>query len=103
MDLETQEFQLDLMQSFNLKKARRRSQTAMALSAVAQGSVMVDLVLKDERAQGEKAAQPFVRVSFVVYFQVCAAAAASSTLEEVSSPLGAQPHTPPTHPDGAPP
>ena len=41
VDLEIQEFQLELWQSFSLKKAKRRSQTAITLSSLAQGSVML--------------------------------------------------------------
>jgi hypothetical protein len=69
VDLETQEFHVEIMQAQTIKKARRRAQTAIALSQLAQGSVMRELSLRDDAAVGERATTPFVRVSFVAYFQ----------------------------------
>ena len=69
VDLEMQEFQLELMQSFSLKKTRRRSAHSLTLSQLAQGSVILEINLKDEKATGDKAAAIFARLSFVCYFQ----------------------------------
>lgn len=69
VDLEIQEFQIELWQSYSLKKSKRRSQTAITLSQLAQGSVMLEFMMQDEKASGDAASKPFVRVSFVCYFQ----------------------------------
>lgn len=69
VELEMQEFQLELMQSSTLKKTRRRAAVSITLSQLSQGSVMQEFVLKDEKATGDKAASAFVRLTFVCYFQ----------------------------------
>ena len=46
IDLEIQEFQLELMQSFSLKKNKRRAVHAITLAQLAQGSVMLDFTLQ---------------------------------------------------------
>ena len=69
VDLEMQEFQLELMQSFSLKRTRRRAAHSLTLSQLAQGSVILEINLKDEKATGDKAAAIFARLSFVCYFQ----------------------------------
>lgn len=49
VQLEMEEFTIDYMQSFSLKKSRRRASHAITLSALAQGSVIQEIILKDEK------------------------------------------------------
>ena len=61
-----------MFQSFTAKKGKKRCGEKISLLQLAQGSVMQEFVLKDEKKDGSGSAKSggaLFRISFVVYFE----------------------------------